>query len=222
METRFEGEVVSWENGFGLIIYRDKISRRIYFVTRCVRGDWRGSRSWVASRVPVSFTISRRKNTKTGVEEDFAADVAPIFPMSDVGNLQDYREVSEVRSKHFNHVFLTRSCGDQIFLHRNDVVNDQNRWDFLIVGSPVWHGVVCDDNGKWRACNAELYSYEELYEFQHESEPEVAVEPVSEPESEPVSVLVEPTTQSELLRPENKNKSLLNLILERSLVRHTR
>jgi hypothetical protein len=135
------------------------------------------------------------------VEEDFADDVAPIFPMSDVENLQDYREVSEVRSKHFNHVFLTRPCGDQLFFHRNDVVNDQSRWDFLIVGSPVYHGVVCDDNGKWRACSAELYSYEELYEFQHENDPQ------------PESVVVEP--QSELLRPENRKRTLLEITQSR-------
>jgi len=165
METRYEGEVVSFQNGFGWISYRDRTSRRICFVASSVRGDWRGSRSWVSQRVPVRFTISRRK-TKTGIEKETATDVESIFPMSDAGNLQDYREVSEVRSKHFDYVFLTRPCGDTIFLHKNDVVNDKNRWDFLIVGSPVWHGVACNDDGKWRACNAEL-----------ENDPQVVVEP---------------------------------------------
>jgi hypothetical protein len=87
----------------------------------------------------------------------------------------------------------------------------ENRWDFLEVGSPVWHGVKFDGStGLWRAVDVELYSFEELQSFRNEELPEPPHE-----ESEPAAVAPEPTVvehKSEMLRPENCRRTLMEII----------
>jgi hypothetical protein len=209
MEKRFDGEIVGWNQTkfFGFIAYgHNGRHKRIYFSTQTICPDWKGSHSWAFSEgIPVTFAIEERKNTKTEQFNETAVDVAPIFPMSEPEDVRGYRETSVVRQKRFDVVFLTRPCGDMLFCHRNDVVNDVDRWDLLTNGSPVWHGVRYDeDRQRWRASEIELYSADELYQFQHEDDPKVEPEPQVVLEAEPVS---------EILAAENKNKTLFELVL---------
>jgi hypothetical protein len=210
MEKRFEGEIVSWNQTkyFGFIAYGRK---RIYFSPHTIRPDWKGSSSWAFNEgIPVSFSVEQRTDTKSGRLADTAIDVAPIFPMSEPENLHGYRETSVVRQKKFDVVFLTRPCGDILFCHRNDVANDPDRWDLLTQGSPVYHGVRYDaDRERWRADSVELYSFEELYEFQHEDDPPVEPELIIEREPEP-----EPELET-VLASSTRNKPLIQLIMEK-------
>jgi hypothetical protein len=222
--NKFEGDIDHWNKTFGFLKYRGK---RIFFSAHGVEPDWKGSRGWAfAKDIPVTFNITQRV-VGGGASKDCAINIEPLFPMSDPEDLHGYRETSEIisidRRKGF--AFVIRPCGDSLFLHKRDVVPAyETRWDILEIGSPVYHGVQVDEySGRWKAADAELYSYDELQSFKNEDLQEPTYE---EQEPESASMLApEPavvTHQTELLRPENKNKSLLNLILERSLVRHTR
>lgn len=222
MTKIFEGDVDHWdeEKLFGFIKYDGK---RMFFSARGVEPDWKGSKGWCFSRgVPVKFEITQR--IVGGETKDCAANVAPLFEMSEPENINGYRETSEVLNLNRKgcFAFLTRPCGDVIFLHQNDVVGGyESRWDLLGVGTPVFHGVRFDGStGRWKAANAELYSYDELQSFKNEeqeSEPP-RIQPVSvvTPELTPDSVLApEPTIitpRSELLRPENSRRTLLEII----------
>ena len=198
---RYEGETRNWnwERNFGFIEYDDArgCRRSIFYSGRNIRGDWKGSRSWAfAARIPVSFTIAHRPNNKPHAE-----DVASIFQMSEPEDLAAYRETSEFVSKTHDYGFLKRPCGDQLFIHLNDVIQGyKDRWDFLEIGSPVYHGARFDEGTqRWKADYIELYSYDELQSFKNEPEPE--------PEEE------EPAP--EILEPQNRNKTIVQLIAER-------
>lgn len=215
MTKQQEGDIDFWdERGFGFI--KQQGGGRIFFSVHYVLPDWKGSKAWCFARgIPVKFEIAQR--ILRGETKTCAANVEPIFEMSEPETINGYRETSEVlnlnRQKGFG--FLRRPCGDAIFFHRTGVVQGfENRWDFLQVGSPVWHGVKFDGStGLWRATDIELYSYEELQSFKNEEE-----EPAHEESESTFAVAPEPTVvehKSELLHGDNKNKSLLELILER-------
>jgi cold shock CspA family protein len=207
---QFEGDVDQWnEKGFGFIRHP---GGRIFFSAHGVEPDWKGSRSWAFARgIPVKFNITQR--VVGGASKHCATSVEPLFPMSEPESLHSYRETSEIvslnRQKGF--AFLFRPCGDALFIHKNDVVPGfETRWDILEIGSPVYHGVQVDEfSVRWKAANAELYSYDELQGFKNEEqepEPEVSV-------LTPEPIAVEP--QSRLLRPENCRRTLLELIQQR-------
>ena len=216
MAKQFEGDVDHWNETFGFLRYQGK---RVFFSAHGVEPDWKGSRGWAFARnIPVKFNITQR--VVGGASKECATNIEPLFQMSAPEDLRGYRETSEIisidRRKGF--AFMIRPCGDALFLHKNDVVPAyETRWDILEIGSPVYHGVQVDGySGRWKAANAELYSYDELQSFKNEDIQELTYE---EPEPESASGLApKPTVvkpQTELLRPENKNKSLLELILER-------
>ncbi len=216
MTKQFEGEVDHWnEKGFGFI--RQQGGGRIFFSVHYVLPDWKGSKAWSFARgIPVKFEIMQR--ISGGETKTCAANVEPIFEMSEPETINGYRETSEVlnlnRRKGFG--FLRRPCGDAIFVHKNEVVQGfENRWDFLEVGSSVWHGVKFDGStGLWRAVDVELYSFEELQSFRNEELPE----PPHEESERTSAVAPEPTVvehKSELLRPDNCRRTLLELIQER-------
>jgi hypothetical protein len=158
----------------------------------------RGSRAYAFGPcVPVTFTIAWRNDKK------HAEDVAPIFPMSEPEDLAAYRETSEISKKTYDYAFLKRPCGDELFVHLGDVIQQyKDCWNLLEIGSPVYHGARFDEETqRWRADYVELYSFDELQSFKVESEPE--------------STLVEPVP--EVLSPANKSKTFLQLALERKL-----
>ena len=151
--------------------------------------------------MPVSFRIVRG-TTKTQTNKKHAEDVVPIFPMSEPEDLAGYRETSEVVSKNHDYCFLTRPCGDVLFVHVGDV-NEQHkaRWSLLEIGSPVYHGVrFHKGTQRWRADYVELYSFDELQSFK-------------EPVSEQVELGAEPVP--EVLSPANRSKTLIQLALEK-------
>jgi cold shock CspA family protein len=213
---QFEGDVDHWnEKGFGFLRCQGK---RIFFSAHGVEPDWKGSRGWAFARgIPVKFNITER--LVGGVSKHCATNVEPLFPMSEQEDLLSYRETSEIlslnRQKGF--AFMIRPCGDALFLHKNDVVPAyETRWDLLEIGSPVYHGVQFDGySSRWKAANAELYSFEELWRFKHEELPESAYEE-PEPEPQPAPLVTAPElTQDSVLAPATRNKPMLQLILEK-------
>jgi hypothetical protein len=209
---QFEGDVDFWneEKLFGFIKYDGK---RMFFSGRGVEPDWKGSKGWCFSRgVPVKFEITQR--IVGGETKDCAANVVPLFEMSEPENINGYRETSEVLNLNRKgcFAFLMRPCGDVIFLHKNDVVGGyENRWDLLETGAPVFHGVMFDGStGRWKAANAELYSYNELESFKNETQ---FAEP--EPEPQPAPQVAAPEPEPSVLAPDTKNVPMLKLIIER-------
>jgi hypothetical protein len=201
---RLEGETRSnWDIGknFGFIEFENNHGRvqTMFYSSRNIRCDWKGSRAWAfGSCIPVSFMIAHRNG------KPHAEDVAPIFPMSEPEDLAAYRETGELVSKTFDHGFVQRPCGDRLFIHLNDVIDGfRSRWNLLESGSPVYYGVRFDEGTqRWRADYIELYGVEELLSFRQGLEPEPQVE-----------VKAEPVLES--LAPQNKNKTFLQLALEK-------
>jgi hypothetical protein len=207
-----EGETRDWnvDRNYGFIDYEHGGRRRtVFYSSRNITPDWRGSRSWgFGSGVPVSFRIVRG-TTKTQTNKKHAEDVVPIFPMSEPEDLAGYRETSELVSKNHDYCFLKRPCGDVLFVHLGDVPEQhKDRWNLLEIGSPIYHGVRSDAvTKKWRADYAELYSLDELQSLK---------EPVSKQvEPEPVSAVATPDLEPVLaLAPENRAKTFLQLAQE--------
>jgi hypothetical protein len=208
----FEGETRDVDRNYGFIDYQGNDGRRrtVFYSSRNITPDWRGSRAWAFGPcVPVSFRIVRG-GTKAQVDKKHAEDVVTIFPMSEPEDLAGYRETSEVVSKKYDYCFLKRPCGDALFIHVEDVIEQhKDRWSFLEIGSPVYHGVRFDEGTqRWRADYVELYSYHELMSFK---------EPVLEQlEPEPVLVVATPKLEPvpEVLAPENRSKTFLQLAQE--------
>jgi len=218
---QFEGEVDQWnEKGFGFI--RQQGGGRIFFSVHYVLPDWKGSKAWSFARgIPVKFEIMQR--ISEGETKTCAANVEPIFEMSEPETISGYRETSEVlnlnRRKGFG--FLRRPCGDAIFFHKNEVVQGfENRWDFLKVGSPVWHGVKFDGStGLWRAVDVELYSYQELESFNHENDP--AAVAVAVPEPEPATEPAVAALEFSVLAPTTCDLPLIEIIKRRKSLRRS-
>jgi len=213
---QFEGDVDHWnEKGFGFLRYQGK---RVFFSAHGVEPDWKGSRGWAFSRdIPVKFNITER--LVGGVSKDCATNIEPLFQMSEPESLHSYRETSEIlslnRPKGF--AFMIRPCGDALFLHKNDVVPAyETRWDLLEIGSPVFHGVQWDGfSDRWKAANAELYSYDELQSFKNEDLQEPAYEE-PEPEPEPAPQVAAPAlARDSVLTPARRNTPIIQLILEK-------
>jgi cold shock CspA family protein len=201
---RQNGEIVSWlsDKYFGFI--KTESGRNIFYSVHCVRADWKGSRVLPVA-TPVTFVIKQREDK--GKLRDCAEDIAPLFPLSEPEDLRGYRESSEIIRMNRDWGFIRRPCGDDLFVHIKDCVPGfEKRWNLLEVGTPVFHGVREDlDSGRWRASDVELYSAEELRAFKEEAIPEPA--PVEEP-------------VPEVLAPQNKSKTFLQLALEKRVRQH--
>lgn len=198
-------------------------SSGIYFGTRDIRPDWKGStaHAWMPG-TPVSFLRVKRPSKKYDGTWVSADDVCPLFTDEPTEGLETYAETSWVRKWNGSHGELQREDGDTLFFHKASVLD---RFKHLLVnlnvGDWVYHGVGKRDDGRWHAVAIELFSIAEQARLQQglpaqESEPEPECASVLAPEPNVVEF------QSELLRSENKNRSLLSLILDRSLVRHAK
>ena len=117
-----------------------------------------------------------------------------------------------------------RDDGDVLFFHKNSVVDRfKHHLVNLKVGDYVYHGLGKRDDGRWHAVAIELFSETEQARLQQGLPgQELDLEPGPEPEPEPAPLVAAPEPavvthrpQSEWLRPENKNRSLFELILER-------
>ena len=202
-QKRQQGDILFYDakKNFGHI--RTELGKTIWYSSYCIRCDWKGCKHWAFSaRIPVTFVKGRRD--KRG---PIATDVAPLFLLDEPQSLAGYREVSHVKTRTHDYAFLTRPCGDTLFLHRSDVVPGfEDRWRFLSIGTPVFHGVKEDEEGRFRASVVELYSLEEILDPRYEEvEPEVALVPKPE--------IVE--HRSALLSPDRRKKTLLELTQER-------
>ena len=223
-QKRFEGFVAVFypEKFYGFItqdLPGTSSSSGIYFGTRDIRPDWKGSTAyaWGPPGTPVSFLLVKRPSKKYDGTWTAADDVYPLFTDEQTESLETYGETSRVLS--WNRCFgeLLRDDGDVLFFHKVSVVDRfKHHLVNLNVGDYVYHGVGKRDDGRWHAVAIELFSEAEQARLQQGL-------PAQEPESEPESAFVlapEPAVvthrpQSEWLRPENKNRSLFELILER-------
>jgi hypothetical protein len=209
---RFEGFVaVFYPEKFQGFITTDapgtSNSSGIYFRARDVRPDWKGStaHAWIPG-TPVSYIRvsqpSRKYKTWT-----VADDVCPLFTEEPSEDLETYGETSCVRT--WNGCFgeLLREDGDVLFFHKASVIDRfKDRLINLNVGDWVYHGVAKRDDGRWHAVAIELFSEAEQARLQQGL-------PAQEPEQEFEPTVVDPP--SELLRPENCRRTLLELIQQR-------
>lgn len=194
----------------------------IYFSARDVRPDWKGSTAyaWTVG-TPVSYVLGKHPSRKYGGTWNIADDVCPLFVDEPTESLETNGETSRVRT--WNGCFgeLLREDGDTLFFHKASVLDRfKCRLVSLNVGDWLYHGVGKRDDGRWHAVDIELFSAEEQERLQ-QGLPAQEVE--SEPEPEPDTVLaLAPSVvehKSELLRPENRSKSLLELIAARRVKR---
>jgi len=224
-QKRFEGFVaVFYPNKFYGFITQDlpgtTSSSGIYFGARDVQPDWRGSTAYAwTPGTPVSFQLVKRPSNKYNGNWVVADDVRPVFAEEPSESLETYGEISSVQTWNGRFGELLREDGDVLFFHKNSVVDRfEGRLVNLSIGDFVYHGVGKRDDGRWCAIAIELFSETEQARLQRGLP---AQEPESEPEPESAFVLApEPAVvthrpQSECLRPENKNRSLFELILER-------
>jgi hypothetical protein len=225
-KQRFEGFVaVFYPDKFYGFITQDlpgtSSSPGIYFGTRDIRPDWRGSTAyaWGPPGTPVSFLKVKRPSKKYDGTWTAADDVYPLFADEPAESLETYGETSRVRS--WNRCFgeLQRECGDRIFFHKSSVLD---RFKHLLinlnVGDYVYHSVGKREDGRWHAVGVELFSAAEQERL-------LQGLPAQEPESEPEPALTsavapEPTvveTQSELLCPKNCKRTLLEIMQSRKI-----
>jgi hypothetical protein len=192
----------------------------IYFGTRDVRPDWKGStaHAWTPG-TPVSFLQGKRPSKKYGGTWTSADDVCPLFTEEPTESLETYCETSRVRSWNGRFGELLREDGDTLFFHKASVLDRfTERLINLNVGDWVYHCVAKRDDGRWHAVVIELFSEAEQVRLQ-QGLPAQELEAEPEPQLErrcPSEIQV--GHKSQLLRPENKNKSLLELILEQRLL----
>jgi len=195
---------------YGWIDYEESgCHRRVFFCDGTIRADavGRTSQCW-CSTTPVRFRIHKDENR--GRLD--AVDVHPIFCEPIVGDSKEYREISVVdrfieADTESLAGFLRRESGEDLYFGwKNIDPAFKNRRNVLRVGDPVWHGIRTHNNGKFEASNIGIYSRVEIERMAQGLQP-------YELNSDPTPVAVEP--QSELLRPENKSKSFLELIAER-------
>jgi hypothetical protein len=219
----YEGIVQSFneERQFGFIEYHDESGRckTVFFMrdTRyCVPDEVGRVGDCAIPNTPVRFELVTEEHR--GVTRLAAKQVCPVFREPFVGNAEEHREVSRVRSflqaRHGG--FLRREDGSDLFFEREFAAAlYRERFGFLNVGDFVYHGVEREADGSWKANNLEFYSEKEQARLQAGlplSDPEP--EPQSEPQPEPVPV-VAVTYESELLAPENRKKTLYEIMQER-------
>ncbi len=212
MSGRYFDGFVDWfrPNQFGWINYEESgRHQRIFFCDGTIRADeiGRTSQCWI-SGTPVRFRIQKdvRRNRVDAV------DVHPIFCEPFVGDPKEHREISVVDRFIENNArclagFLRRETGEDLYFGwKNIDPQFKNRRNVLRKGDPLFHGVRVHNNGKFEASHIAIYSRDEIDRMALGLQPH-------DPEVEPVAV--EP--QSEWLRPENKNRSLFELIQERRM-----
>jgi hypothetical protein len=191
---------VGFRRGYEFIACRNSghSSSRIFFHFRGIRPDSIGriSDCWHVG-AQVRFRLAMRNGQTT------AADVHPIWREAPVVCVEAHREVSRVESliPQKRMAFLIREEGSSTALHIKNVSPQyEHRFDELRLGDFVFHGV-SERNDLWDAVNAELYSREENDALRR-GEELLVEEPVQE-------------IQSELLSPENKNRTLIEIIQEK-------
>jgi cold shock CspA family protein len=173
-------------------------TKRIHYHQNAIRRDWRGS---TAHAITEGATVSFLKS----VDEkgrSCAVDVVGDF-LEPEQDLAEYCEVSRIDSLNFSKRFgllIRPDGGAKLFLHWDAVI--VNREVGLKVGNFVFHRVRQDGedrcgNPNWVACDAELFSEKEQARLQ-QGLPAYEQEPVPE-----------------VLTPENRNKSLFELIKEK-------
>ena len=205
VKKRFNGQVSVFhrDKNWGFLqLENDR--NGLFFHARSCRGDWRGSWAWsTVPGTPVTFTKAVKPSRKfTGHMLTSAVDLAPVFEEQPAESLDTLREVSKLIEWNGNRGLLLREDASDLFLHKSDIFTSHLIRD-LKVGHFVWHGVGQRDDGRWKACSVELYSQAEQDRLQRG---------LSAYEVEPVAVS-EPA--SNLLTPEKRNKTLLELIQEK-------
>jgi hypothetical protein len=199
----FEGVVDAWigdGKNYGFVRYTQDSGRenRVFFPASSIRSDAIGRRGHSAfSGALVRFRIEG--TIHKGQSKTIAVDVHPVFPEEVTVNLADHREVSQVTrvSSGRHSLWLCREDGSDIFLHEDNVLPEHlERFQQIQTNDFVYHGI--DSRaGKWGATCAEIFSRHEQTRLQQGL-------PAQEPELVP-----------EILAPENKSKSLIQLSLER-------
>lgn len=224
--STMQGEIVRWCGTFGLIAPANGGGRkRFHFSTRGIKPDWRGSRAWAFdSGIPVRFELTERMDDKSGTWNQVATNVRPVFPMSEPQDLSNYAETSIVARVANGYLFLNRPCGDQLFLHKNDVLESfRHRWSSLVEGAPVYHRVSYDKSkDSWQACDAELFSAEELQNYFSPTEHAAAhgsAAAAGDHDHGNERDLAHQSAVRTVLTPATRNKPLIQIILERNNVR---
>jgi hypothetical protein len=203
---REHGDIFKYDAAkrFGFIENRE--GEQFLFTTKNVRPDPNNlSRAWsflsttADSGIPVTFIKSSIKSKRGHTTAD---DVAPLFGFEKMPtSLADLREVMIVRNVIHDYGWAVRACGDEIFIHVKDVAEHQSdrrqRWELLKSGVPIYAGVKQGSDGLPRAAEIELYSAKEL-----EQQDQVV--------------------DSDLLSIHNRNKTLYQLIQEKTDVRQVR
>lgn len=202
---KFHGDVVSWnqEKGVGFIKYGFE-EKSVLFRFPGVQRDWKGSRVWsTVVGTPVTFEIGERRRPRGDLQK-VAINITPLFRLEEPQDLREIREISLVTRVNFDFGFLKRPCGDELFFHISDVIPGfEPYWDDIkVCNVPIFHGVSCDLLGRWRADCIALYSPAEIELWRNPPPPE--------PEPEPAPAIAAP--QSEIFAPENRGKSLIEII----------
>ena len=207
-EIREFGEILRFDKMKRCGVLRNSKKDSTNFVAQDVRPDRNLSRAWSFVEnyvVPVTFILVDHPRGNNHHRKFGATDIAPLFDFEETDAEGD-PELLTVSQKIHDYGWALRNCGDRVFIHVSDVVPGfEDRWKFLRAGVPLYARIEMEDKGP-RARDLELYSEEEL---SRPSEPETFEVVGDEPEGES-------THESELLLPENKSKTLLELIKEKS------
>jgi cold shock CspA family protein len=204
-QRREQGDIISFEHDRRHGFIQKATGQRVFFPIGNVQPDGLLSRAWsFVENTPVTF-IQVQRLTRSGEYKSVATDVSPLFPFDEVEDMESRREVSTVLTLSGPWGFARREDGDDVFFHRSDVLSEfSKRWEFVKSGVPIYHGIkIGGKDGMPRASCIELYSPQEL------------AEPVPVPGPEVLSAEPAAAHKSELLRPENRSKTLYELIQER-------
>ena len=216
----FEGVVDTWVDGegkwYGFIAYQvSGREQRIFFPAGSIRLDGMGRRGHSTyENALVRFKIEQVVHK--GQPRVIAVDVHPVFCEQEEAtvSLEDHREVSQVQRINppgFS-VWMRREDGSEMFLHKDKVVPEHlDRFMEIQVGDFVYHGIAMNEKvDRWGATCAEIFSREEQTRLQQG----LPAQPEPEPEPEPVLVAATPESEPvpEILAPNNKNKTLLQLV----------
>lgn len=215
--ARKQGDVVFFDRSknYGFIRNACGGSQRFLFAYKSIQCDpGTLSKAWAfveqgGTPIPVTFCDST-------VVENGAEDVAPLFGFEEPAiPLKDLREFMVIKAVRYCGrarycAWATRPDGDEVFFHIEDVLEQYlDRWEFLKPGVPIYGGIAKSKSGKCtRATNVELYSLSELQKLE-----------MDVVEDEPFNPAAKDLLQeSDLLLPQNRTKTLFELIQERSHV----
>jgi cold shock CspA family protein len=186
-------------------------SPRLHFHLNAIQRDWRGSVSHATiGGAPVTF-VKRTDRPDGRVDAD---DVRGVFiEERSTIPLSEHREVSKIHKWNGRFGELIREDGgDPLFFHKDSIVQ-QHRISEISVGDFVYHGV--DTKGvdrrnrpNWVADNVQLYSRTEQSRLQQGLN-------AYDIEAEPIEDATVVETPLELLTPENRKKTLWEIIQER-------